>query len=370
MPLFPENKPQSPSVVLKSETPLSKDQKAFNNLIRKIEARRAVLADWETAIPLFRQKYANSLLPLDDRETELQCRLARALDAAHRQKGLTKAEKRKLTVMIVDLAEDVLGKTEHDEMKALYNEHSQSDFDAEEAAHLEAVKSALEGALGMDLGEDVDMRSPEEVMQRLERQFQAQQEDWEDKESRRRKSAREQAREARLEAEEKKLSQSIRDVYRQLASSLHPDREPDPTERQRKTELMQRANDAYDKGNLLQLLELQLQLEHIDEAHLAGISPQRLRHYLKILKGQLADLDQEIERVADEFALQFGLPPYQKLAPQGLMPMLLNDIAIREAGILQLQQHCEAASDPRRLKTWLKTIKPRRQAVSDFDLPF
>jgi hypothetical protein len=45
----------------------------------------------------------------------------------------------------------------------------------------------------------------------------------------------------------------------------HPDREPDPHERERKTALMQRANHAYGKNDLLKLLELQLELEHIDQ---------------------------------------------------------------------------------------------------------
>ena len=51
------------------------------------------------------------------------------------------------------------------------------------------------------------------------------------------------------------MSQSIREVYRKLAGALHPDRESDPQERERKTALMQRVNQAYAKNNLLQLLD-------------------------------------------------------------------------------------------------------------------
>ncbi len=45
---------------------------------------------------------------------------------------------------------------------------------------------------------------------------------------------------------------------------LHPDREPDEAERVRKTELMQRVNEAYSKKDLLQLVALQLEIEQID----------------------------------------------------------------------------------------------------------
>jgi hypothetical protein len=370
MPLFAHKPAPSPTIVLKTSAPLTKDQKAFNNLIKKIEAKRATLSDWDTAIPLFKQKYVSDLLPLQEQEMDLQFRLAQALDSAHGQKGLTKGERRKLAVLIVDLAEEVLEHREHGELKALYNKHAQSDFDAEDAARLDGMKSMLEGILGVDLGEDVDMRSAEDVLKRLEAQFSAEQEEWQAKQARRKKSAKQQAQEARLEAEEKQMSQSIREVYRKLASSLHPDREPDPAEKQRKTELMQHANEAYEKGNLLQLLELQLQLEHIDQAHLAAIGPERLKHYLKILKGQLSELDMEIQRVEDEFAAQFGLTPFAKHDPKGLMATLKSDMAACEANLFQLSQYLEAAGDLKQLKAWLKTITLRRQAAHDFDIPF
>ena len=50
-------------------------------------------------------------------------------------------------------------------------------------------------------------------------------------------------------------SQSVRDVYRKLVSALHPDREADGAERERKTALMQRANQAYERNDLLELLD-------------------------------------------------------------------------------------------------------------------
>ena len=43
---------------------LSKGQQAFNKLIKQIEKKRVQLADWETAIPLYQQKYVSELLPL------------------------------------------------------------------------------------------------------------------------------------------------------------------------------------------------------------------------------------------------------------------------------------------------------------------
>jgi len=59
-------------------------------------------------------------------------------------------------------------------------------------------------------------------------------------------------------------TRAVREVFRKLASELHPDRETDPAEHARKTELMQRVNQTYKAGDLLALLELQLSIEQID----------------------------------------------------------------------------------------------------------
>lgn len=370
MPLIsPKNAP-APSLVLASASPLSKDQKAFNTLIKKIDARRSELADWNTETTRFKQRYVSDLRPLQDEETEQHIRLALRLDLAYGQKGVTKGEKRKLSALISQLAQFILERREDEGIKALYNLHSQSDYDAEEAAQQDDMKSMLEEMFGMEFGNDIDFNSPEEVIQQVEQQLHSQHATGHTPPKPRKKTAKQLAREAQQEAEDKQISQSIREVYRKLASALHPDREPDPTERQRKTELMQRVNDAYEKGNLLQLLELQLQLEHIDQAHLATLGGERLKHYIKILKSQLEELEMEIQHVEHGFMAEFGLSPFDKLRPQDLMPMLQADMAQCEQSICQAQADLETASDPRQLKAWLKTITLRQQTVPDFDLPF
>ncbi|HEX8957281.1 MAG TPA: molecular chaperone DnaJ [Burkholderiaceae bacterium] len=349
---------------------LSKDQKTFNSLINKIEAARARLSEWEAALPDLQRNYVSDLLPLEEQCLELQSQLAKALDAAHGWKGVTKGEKRKLAELIMDLAESILMRQDDDEIKDIYNKYSPSDFDEEEAASLEGMKAMFKDVLGVDLGDDVDMRSPDEVLQRVESQFLARQEAHAAKESTRKKSGREEARLAREAAEEKQLSQSVRDVFRKLASALHPDRELDPAEKTRKTALMQRANEAYKNGNLLQLLELQLELEHIDQAHLAAIRPERLKHYIKILKGQLDDLKLEIERVEGQIKFDFGLPPFGPLHPKALVPMLREDVSACRAQIAALRAQLETAADPKQLKLWLKTIARPRQVYPAFDMPF
>ncbi|MDI7066794.1 hypothetical protein QMO17_36840, partial [Klebsiella pneumoniae] len=107
---------------------------------------------------------------------------------------------------------------------------------------------------------------------------------------------------------------------------LHPDRESDPEERKRKTVLMQRVNEAYGKNNLLHLLELQLELEHIDQNAIDNLSEDRLRHYNKILREQVGELDDEIMFVEMAFKERYGLDPMASITPKNVMHGLTEDV--------------------------------------------
>ena len=118
MPPSSRNSAVSPSLVLTSSAPLSKEQTAFNALIKKIDARRATLADWGKEIANFRQCYVSDLLPLQDEEIDQHIKLARSLDLAYGQKEVTKGDRHKLSAMIIQLAEWILERREDNEIKA------------------------------------------------------------------------------------------------------------------------------------------------------------------------------------------------------------------------------------------------------------
>lgn len=177
------------------------------------------------------------------------------------------------------------------------------------------------------------------------------------------------AKESQQQAEEQQTSQSIRELYRKLVSALHPDREPDPQERERKTLLMQRINQAYDKKNLLLLLELQLELEHIDQTTINNITSSRLKHYNKILKEQHGELEQEICITVDMFKSQFGISPFERLTPSTIMRNLAAEIAGIQQAIRELKSDLLAFQDIKKLKAWIKGMR-RRQKMDYLDCPF
>ncbi len=357
----------------KDQTHLSKEQKAFNVLIKKIDTQRVLLAAWQEAMPPYQQKYTSELVPLIETTQCLQTDFVLALDRASQQKGLSSTERRTIKDLICDMAGSLAAARGDAGLKDIYNKHSGSDFDAEEAAAVQDMKSMLEDVIGADLGEDLDMDAPDELFKRAQARMQEQQEqfnaDRQARDAKRKKSAKQLAKEAQQLAEEQQASQSIRDLYRKLASALHPDREPDPAERERKTALMQRVNQAYDQNNLLLLLELQLELEHINQATIDNISASRLKHYNKILKEQLRELEQELFHTEGLFRAQFNIDPFTQLSPRTLMRYLTVDIAEMQQAIRRLKNDLLVFHDIKKFKAWLKAMRVQ-QIADDLDCPF
>jgi len=288
---------------------------------------------------------------------------------------LTASQRRKLSSVILDVAACILDEHDDPAIKAIYNEHSPIDYDSEEAAQTDHVKSFLEDMFDLDLGESDARDSVDDVFERAKEQFRERQaQDAHARNTARkkqRKSSREIEREARLEADAKRVSQSVREIYRKLVSELHPDRETDPQERARKTELMQRINQAYAKRNLLQLLELQLELEHIDEHYLAGLDSERLRHFNAVLKEQIIELMQELRTVELQFCEQFGLMPTNDLDPRTVARELEYDILETDRMNRALAADLACLVDLKGVKAWLKTLgRMPKTKTHDDDIPF
>src|ERR1039457_1261276 len=93
------------SIVTGKDHPhLSKEQKAFNTLIKKIEEKRASLAAWQEIIPVYQKQYASDFVPLLNTSQEIQIEVVHFLDRACDQKGLTAPERNMLHDLISTMA--------------------------------------------------------------------------------------------------------------------------------------------------------------------------------------------------------------------------------------------------------------------------
>lgn len=358
--------------------PLGAQQKKFNTLIQRIAAQRELLAQWQQAEQDFRRRYAQELKPAALELQALMTQHLHWLDAAYARKGLTKAERATLADVIARMAAD-LAQTAPDQataeaMTALHDRYADTDYATQQAQALEKVRAMAEAALGLDLS-GVDMSDSEAVLRHAEQQWvqqaqqQAAQHQAQQAQAEAARAAHHQARQRKPSAKERKAqeaaqqaSQSVREVYRKLASSLHPDREPDPAERVRKTALMQRANQAYADNKLLDLLQLQLEAEHIDAAHLARVSEERLQHYNRVLTAQYQELQAEVQALR---ARLHASPPASS-KPAALLKALSAHLQHLRQHSLHLQRTMRALDeDPQLLKAWLKEQR-RLQKSQDF----
>jgi hypothetical protein len=357
----------------KQSNTLSKNQKAFNKLIKQIEQKRLQLAAWEAMIPRYQKKHIDEMVPLMDTIVDLQTKIVIKLDHAHGKKGLTRNERRTLSDLILNLTSSVPGVDTNPELRAIYNRHSDTDIETDIAHDKQMVKEMLEEMMGIELDDDLDLDSPEVFMRQAQaklaemREMDAAAEEL--RQSKRKKTAKQLEREAAKDAEEKDISDSIREVYRKLASALHPDREPDPEERERKNALMQKVNKAYDSRNLLQLLELQLELEHIDPAALAQLSDDRLKRYNTILKDQVRELDMELIHVESDFIARFHVDAFGTLKPESLLRQLEIELVQKNHNVRQMERDLTTFNDINGVKAFLRAMRQLERSHID-DFPF
>lgn len=344
------------------KTALSKAQKKFNTLIKKIDAQKKILVDWESSKTKILQRVNGEHQPLLDSFNQARAEMVHLLDRAHGDSFFKKTDKAKLKALICDMAGELIEEG-MDELKEIYNRYNDTDFDTEEqeikSEMTSAMKSMMEEMFGFEMN-DAAFSSPETMREALEQKFQAQLESelhQESKRTPRKKNAKQLEKEAREKEEAQNASKSIQEVFRKLVAVLHPDREPDEAERERKTKLMQRVNEAYGKKDLLQLLALQLEIEQIDQSKLNTIADDKLKHFNKILQEQLDELMQEINEIEFPFRMMLGAPPYFKLTPDDVLKSLSHDIRELKKSLKDIEREIKALQNPLTLKAMLKTVR-------------
>ncbi len=324
---------------------LAQQQTRFNALVLEVARARTGLAEWKERIERYEQAVGPVRRQVHDAFRQWVC----ALDAASLQPAFSRAERRQLGEMLVEAATDLLSVESDDaEMAAVLRRH-QEEVAEPEVAPAAPPQDPEEGATP-DLSEGEQMAH---LAEQWERQAEAAAALREQRAaSRRAASAR------KRQAQDKQaVTQSLRDVYRKLASALHPDREPDAQERERKTGLMQQANQAYEAGNLLALLELQLQAEQVNAARLASLEPQRLQHYVTVLQDQLAELQAETRRLEAEFRLAVGLPPGSGLLARKLDRMISAEVQRTRADLQHLALQTRLLQEVDATKSWLRDLR-------------
>ncbi len=337
---------------------LLKEQKRFNKLTKDLEKYRQSLRELNDEILVYKKHYVEDIVPLQQKHNQLAVILSYFIDTHFDEKVFSNADRKRMCILLDEIIGGFDPKDIDEKLKDIYNRRLDSDYDevvqeTSESANQE-IHDILEKMFGMDIDVDIN-KDPRLFQQELQQKMFEKLEEEQQREAQkppRKKSARTLAKEAREKEAQDLQSKSIREVYRQLAKSLHPDRIADDEDYEVKNQLMQEVNAAYDKQDLLTLLSIQLKIEQIDQDHIDGIAIEKLKHFNAILKNQLDELDYEISMVFEKF--KFEYPNSEIFSPFATI-MFKSEIKKLQ---LQLQREYKAKNDDIALwKTDLKAFR-------------
>lgn len=345
---------------------LSPEQQRFNkllirteNLALKIEAARTL---GDTHRPLF----SKLLGPLETQRNALMRDMALWLDARLQRGGLSAKQKRDASEIICHLAAG-LAMMGDEAMQQLHDAHSDISMAEQEHSAMAEMQGIMEGMLGESLGDQENYASVQEMLQasleKIRQREEAEQEARATAKGGRKKTVRQQ----QTEQQTLDADGALRTIYRQLVSALHPDRESDPHERERKTALMKDVNTAYEKRDLLVLLQLQLHIEQADGEKVATLAREKVMALTLLLKERVAVLTRELQDIQMRTLAEFELPPYAPLNATTLKRHLQHRQQGLEDAIEMMMEDLQRVPSDAALKRWLTSQLKMNQTQFDLD---
>ena len=267
-------------------TALSPQQKKLDRLIDKIEQQKLELKQWQQAEEDLQQYTHKTFMPVYH---ELHGVLFKQLEQlwTHLQEtDFTKAELVVLDEKIQYLAD--------------YLQDSQA-MSAQEANKVNEIFTYYQ-----QRAEHAQFRKSQKKTNELERFFKnenvpdpADAEGFEEWASDHFQQIRERAKLKRQREKQEQAAamaeQSVKSVYLKIAAAIHPDREANDVKKIKKTELLQRANEAYAEQDLFALLKMQLQIEQDRDPSQKSLSAEQVKLYQMALDVQSQKLQEQID---------------------------------------------------------------------------
>ena len=278
------------------EAGLSPQQKKLNRLIERIEQQKQELAAWKNAQADIQNYTRSKLLPV---YSELHTVLFTQLDTLWNHlasDAFSKADLVQIDTKITALAK-MLKKSQMltFEQKEQKEQVEKVDtFYVQHAEHIRVKKTRSNSIQNHDLAETVEQNVDV---------------DWENYEydSAQYEAERERAKQfkqqEKREQAAKMAAQSLKTVYLKITAMIHPDREQDESKKLKKTELLQKVNEAYAAQDLFYLLKLQLQLEINKSLSSKALSSEQVKFYQLALEAQSQSLQGQLDEIFASFHL-------------------------------------------------------------------
>jgi len=293
---------------------LTPEKKKFNTLSKQIAKARKSQLQWNTQLPELHEACSKALSPVRKQYIKAKREIAFGMGRVLDQVQLGHETRADLVDCLVSTIQYLSERTPIDEeLKALFNKHSSLSFDEFSKAEAEFAKSFVSAFTTEELEDQQEDETHEEFMDRMHAKLQEQiaAEKKKHQEKRAAKSKKLKTPIVLKSDEEVVAKNLLKEIFRKLASALHPDREQDPSERVRKTQLMQEINRAYKSNELLTLIQLQLEIDQIDPTDLQDLGSEKIKSYNRLLADQLQKVNEETQLEIDRFCASNNLPRVQ-----------------------------------------------------------
>jgi len=361
--LFSDATPAAPGTDLRlggrKTANLSPAQQRFNRLLEKIDKLKGRIAEIQTLGDVYRPIYESTLAPLRKEQKIMMRRMALWLDERLERKGLSPTQKRAAIEILCGLCRTLAAEGDA-AMAALHDKRSRRSLRQQEEEQAAAMRSMIEGVLGkpLDMKTQDQSLDPMDALMRashehLHKAAQAEQERHDAAQARKKKKPTPAQRKAGQQQEDAETV--LRQVFRQLASALHPDRERDPAEHRRKTALMSEANAAYGRQDLVALLHLQLRIAQADTQDLLQQPEERIAAMSLLLKQQAAELENELFALYEQLERELDLDFHQMPSAALLQSYLVLQREALKEDLEFMESDLQAVQDDAGFKRWLKT---------------
>ena len=351
------------------DVPLSAVQQRYNGLLARLEVLSAHVARLHAWSGQHRHAHVQALHHSAQQTRTLRQNLLLFLHGQLQGDGLTAQQQRMARTQVRCLIAQ-LGETADMQVQAVADLYRLDDeeLDEERALQAQRLREQIEAALGQPIHNPSHYQTPEAMWAAGVRQWQQQQQADEARKAAKRaarKALKKPAAHAQAQAEQADARSAIRTVFRQLASALHPDREPDAQERERKTALMSEVNAAYDKNDLSTLLRLQMQTSLSGAPAAAPWADDRLAGMCLLLKEQVSALENDLAQLEAQLTQTLCVPVSAEHS-EAAMTQSLQRLQTEQRQVADsLAADLQRIQNGNELKRWLKEQSRAFKAASE-----
>jgi hypothetical protein len=363
-------------------------QKEFAKLLASIEKMGAELQTLEALHSQYRAKFSQTLPKRQAEQEALQREMVLFLHKrlqqpiAGKAKALTASNRKAIGRIIVSFSMDFA--TQGDaQMRQIHDLYSDETMEDQDEMQLEEMRELL-AEMGVDLPDLGDKGNAAEQAraaldaiqeqmlknQEIEDQRQArlEQKRAEKRAAKAKSDPKLQARLASQEQAARDAQSSLKNIYRQLARQLHPDRAEDDAQRVLHHDLMSEVNAAYDRQDLLSLLKLQLKASQIDASAMNALADEKLKAWVALLRAQAKDLMADVGQIRMQIMGEFRLPYGRPISAQVLDASFDEAMQEYDEVLHLMRSDLELIKNDTSLKRWAK--EQSRLIAQDAEMQF